>query len=73
MNENITLNGKQVDTRSFDIEGINRCDYPDFVDAYIASASFEDGTELTSNELDQLNNENSHLASIIVYEERMFI
>jgi hypothetical protein len=73
MKDEITLNGKRVDTRSFDIEGINRCDYPDFVDAYIASASFEDGTELTSDELNQLNNENSHLASIIVYEERMFI
>jgi hypothetical protein len=73
MKDEITLNGKQVDPRSLDIEGIDRCDYPDFVDAYIASASFVDGTELTSDELNQLNNENSHLASIVVYEERMFI
>ena len=73
MNENITLNGKRVDTRSIEIEGINRCDYPDFVDAYVSSASFVDGTKLTSDELNQLNNENTHLASRMVYEERLFI
>ena len=73
MNKNITLNGKQVDARSIEIEGIDRCDYPDFVDAFISFATFTDGTELTSEELDQFNTENNFLASRIVYEERMFI
>ncbi len=73
MKDNITLNGKRVDTRSIGIQGIDRCDYPDFVDAFVSSASFVDGTKLTNDELNQLNNENSHLASRTVYEERLFI
>ncbi len=69
----MTLNGKEIDVRSIEIEGIDRCDYPDFVDAFVSSASFVNGIELTSEELNQFNNENSHLASVMVYEERLFI
>jgi len=38
-----------------EIDGINTWDYPDFVDAFISSASWEDGTALTDKELDDLN------------------
>ena len=46
-----------VDYDSIEIDGIDTDDYPDFVDAYIAAANFEDGTPLTDEELDQLNDE----------------
>ena len=40
-------------------------DYPDFVDAYVISACYEDGTDLTDEELDIFNEECFDL----VYEE----
>jgi len=46
-----------IDHGSIEIEGIDTNDYPDFTDAYIAAANFEDGTPLTDEELDQLNDE----------------
>lgn len=39
------------------VEGIDYKDYPDFCDAFIASAEWDDGTELTSDELDELSDE----------------
>tara|TARA_R110000765_G_scaffold426448_1_gene542123 strand:+ start:152 stop:880 length:729 start_codon:yes stop_codon:yes gene_type:complete len=46
-----------IDHGSIEIDGIDMNDYPDFVDAFIAVANFEDGTPLTDQELDQLNDE----------------
>ena len=36
------------------VNGIDTRDYPDFCDAYIDYAVYEDGTELTEEELDDL-------------------
>ena len=36
------------------LEDVDRRDYPDFVDAYIASADY-DGVPMTQKELDELN------------------
>ena len=46
-----------IDYGSIDIDGVDTNDYPDFTDAFIAAANFEDGTPLTDEELDQLNDE----------------
>jgi hypothetical protein len=46
------------------IEGIDHRDAPDYCDAYIASASWDDGTELTEEELQELNEDRS-----FVYEK----
>lgn len=43
------------------VDGIDMRDSPDFVDAYISYAEYEDGTELTDTELDSIPQE-------IVYE-----
>jgi len=51
------VSGKKVDLRSIDIDGIDMGDYPDFVDAYIASAQFEDGTDLEDYELEKLQDQ----------------
>ena len=49
------LNGKQVDISSITVDGVNPADYPDFCDAYIDYAEFDDGTPLNDNELDALH------------------
>jgi hypothetical protein len=46
-----------VNYNSIQIDGIDPDDYPDFVDAYIISAEFEDGTPLSEEELEQLTDE----------------
>jgi len=46
-----------VNYKSIQIDGIDPDDYPDFVDAYIVSAEFEDGTPLSEEELEQLTDE----------------
>jgi len=46
-----------VNYRSIELDGIDPDDYPDFVDAYVISAEFEDGTPLSEEELEQLTDE----------------
>lgn len=46
-----------VDYGSIEIDGVDSNDYPDFVDAYVAYAEFEDGTPLSEEELYQLTDE----------------
>lgn len=51
-------NGLEVE--DFEVDGINTMDYPDFCDAYIASASVKENGEwrdATDDELDELNND----------------
>ena len=47
------INGKAVDTQSLEIDGVDRCDAPDFCDAYLARGEFVDGTPMSDDELDQ--------------------
>jgi hypothetical protein len=67
-----TVNGKKVDLDSIEIEGIDRRDYPDFVDAYIVRAEFEDGTELTPEEVDELQSENPELVGEIIFDKQLY-
>lgn len=46
------LNGKKV--VDLEVDGVDPSDYPDFSDAYFSSGSYEDGTPLTEDELNQL-------------------
>ena len=46
-----------VNYRSIELDGIDQDDFPDFVDAYVISAEFEDGTLLSEEELEQLTDE----------------
>ena len=47
---------------NIEVEGIDTKDYPDFCDAFIASADY-DGKEMTEEQLDELNED-----SDFVYE-----
>jgi hypothetical protein len=50
------INNKEVDLNSIEFDGIDMNDYPDFSDAYISAAVFQDGdgTKLTVDELEML-------------------
>tara|TARA_R110000823_G_C15672267_1_gene473285 strand:+ start:398 stop:583 length:186 start_codon:yes stop_codon:yes gene_type:complete len=48
---------------NIEIEGIDSSDYPDFCDAFIASANYN-GIEMTEEQLDEINDNRD-----FVYEE----
>lgn len=50
-----------IDKSSLDVDGVDWNDYPDFVDAYIASAQWNDGSDLTDDELDKLNDMDEYI------------
>jgi hypothetical protein len=53
----LVLNGRAV--VDAEIDGVDYRDYPDFCDAYFASAFYEDGDALTDDELVDLRDQNS--------------
>jgi hypothetical protein len=57
----VSVNGKEVDTDSLEIDGVDMRDYPDFADAYFSDGRFMDGSEMSQNELDQLRDEQGQL------------
>ena len=73
LKEEIGLNGKPGDVRSIEIDGIDPEDYPDFVDAYIAAANYEDGTPLTDEELNQFQEENYDLVSELIHDNQLYL
>lgn len=48
---------KKILISSVVLGGVDRRDHPDYVDAYIDSATWEDGTPLTEEELDAAQEE----------------
>jgi len=48
---------KEIDYSTIQIDGVDSNDYPDFVDAYISYAEYTDGTPLSDDELDKLNDD----------------
>jgi hypothetical protein len=57
----ISIKGKEVDTDSLEIDGIDMRDYPDFVDAYFSYGEFMDGSEMSQDELDHLRDKEGGL------------
>ena len=47
-----------------EVDGIDTADYPDFCDAFIASADY-DGREMTDEELDTLNDDSDFVYSSV--------
>ena len=62
------INGKNVDYKSIEIEGVDKSDYPDFADAFISYATFEDGTELNDEELSELTDKESGLVHDLAHK-----
>lgn len=73
LKEGVEFNGKPVDIKSIEIDGIDTSDYPDFTDAFIASADYEDGTPLTDEELEQFQEENYDLVSELIHDNQLYL
>ena len=61
INQDHHLCRKCVDVGSIEIDGINTRDYPDFADAYVSAAKWDDGTDLTEEELEELQDQHGDL------------
>jgi len=64
----IMISGKEVDRASLQVDGVDSRDYPDFSDAYISQASFVDGTDLSDDEMDELNDQHGELANELAFD-----
>ena len=73
LKEEVSLNGKPVHIGSIEIDGIDMNDYPDFVDAYIVAADFEDGTPLTDDEVQQFQDENYDLVGELIHDRQLYL
>lgn len=60
------LNGRAVDDAN--IDGVDTKDYPDFCDAYFSFATYQDGTELSDDELDELTKKYSDIVNQMAHE-----
>jgi hypothetical protein len=45
---------KNIRMNTMEIDGINRADAPDYSDAFVSFAEYEDGTPLTEKEMDEI-------------------
>lgn len=67
---NIESNMQKLNKERYitDVEflGIDHSDAPDYVDAYIVSASWSDGKALTDEELDELNDDKSQVYDLLM-------
>ena len=70
--EVIEFNGSMVDINTINIEGIQANDYPDFVDAFIASASYVDGTPMSDDELVNFQAENDMLVNDMIFNKQLY-
>lgn len=69
-NATLTLNGREVDPKSINIECVDGRDYPDFANAFISEAQWmNDGTALDDEELEQLTEENGGLVNEKIHEQ----
>jgi hypothetical protein len=55
MTHTITINNKAVEVSSLAIEGATWQDYPDLVDTFFAEGCYVDGSDLSDEDLDILN------------------
>ena len=62
----LQLNGRAVVDAT--VDGIDMKDYPDFCHAYFDSASYEDGTALTDDELIELTDTNFDVLHEMIYD-----
>jgi hypothetical protein len=54
LDQPVSINNKQVDLKTIELDGIESWDSPDYADAYADYAEFTDGTALTDDELEEL-------------------
>jgi hypothetical protein len=64
----VTINGKQVDLGSIELDGVESWDRPDYADAYASAATFTDGTALTDDELDTLSDQHGDIINMRAHD-----
>lgn len=64
----VMLNKKEVDMTSLEVDGVDPKDYPDFNDVFFSYGQFKDGTLLTDEELELLNERHGDLAWDYAFE-----
>jgi hypothetical protein len=64
----VMINGKQVDLRSIEVDGVESWDRPDYADAYASAATFTDGTALTDDELDELSDKHGDVINMRAHD-----
>lgn len=69
----VEFNGKEVDVNSLEIEGVDRMDYPDFVDAFFSAGNYTDGTPMDDVELENFTQENGELINELIFDRQMYL
>ena len=64
------MNIENVNFKSIELDGIDTNDYPDFCDAFISYAEYENGELLDDDALDVLNDDSSLVYDLVI--ERLF-
>jgi hypothetical protein len=64
---------KKVNIESIQIEGVYMVDFPNFCDAFISYAEYEDGTELTENECISFQENNPDLVNELIFDRQLYL
>jgi len=73
LKESVLFKGKPVAIDSIEIEDVFRDDYPDFSDAYISYAEYEDGTPLTEDELQEFQDDQYGLVGELIHDRQLYL
>lgn len=60
--------GRKVDIVSIQVDGVDSNDYPDFCDAYFSYALYEDGGELSDDDLEELTDKYGDVVHVMAYD-----
>ena len=63
------LSGRSINLASLEIDGIDSSDYPDFCDAFFSYATFEDGEELSDEELEDLSEKYADVVNMMAHDD----
>jgi hypothetical protein len=69
----VEFNGKQINVNSLKIEGVDRRDYPDFVDAFFTYGEYSDGMEMSDIELQKFTDENGELLNELIFDRQLYM
>ena len=64
----MNLRGRIVDKDSLEVDGVDKTDFPDFVDSFFSCGRYADGTELSDHDLDKLTEKYSEEIWQMAYE-----
>lgn len=69
----VEFDGKQVNVNSLRIGGVDRKDYPDFVDAFFSYGEYSDGMKMSDIELQKLTDEQSELINELIFDGQLYM